>query len=71
MIYKIEFDPSVGAWMVKLQRFWFFWVPTCENKKPRLFANYAEAEKWVKEVGLDNVYRNWAERPDLYGPQYR
>ena len=60
MIYKIEFDPRVGSWMVKLQRFYLFWVPVCEDKKPRLFANYTKAADWVKEVGLDNVYRNWA-----------
>ena len=71
MIYKIEFDPRVGSWMVKLQRFWFFWMPVCEEGHARLFANYNDAAKWVEDVGLAQVYRNWADRPDLYGPQYR
>ena len=71
MIYKIEFNPRMSAWTVSLQRYWMLWQVVRDGDGVRTFANYADAAKWVEDVGLDNVYRNWADRPDLYGPQYR
>ena len=71
MIYKIEFDPRMSAWTINLQRYWFFWQPVRDGDAVRTFANYTNVEKWVEDVGLDNVYRNWADRPDICGPQYR
>ena len=63
MIYKIEFDPKLGSWLVKIQKFVIFWVPACEDGDPLRFANYGKACAWVKAVGLDAVYRNHADAP--------
>ena len=49
----------------------FSFVEVLAECPTHLKATPEQAEKWVEDVGLDNVYRNWAERPDLYGPQYR
>ena len=63
MIYKIEFDPKLGSWLVKIQKFMILWVSACEDGEPLRFSNYSKAQEWVRAVGLDAVYRNYADVP--------
>ena len=68
MIYRIVFCPKIGAWQVQFQRFYFFWVSACAEGKPRTFSNYNMAVAYIKSMGIDTVYRDWADRPPLgYG----
>lgn len=70
-MFRIHFEPKGGFWCVQFERMGFFWVtvrvpseapPAPNNKgKPALevlrFKSYEEAEAYVREKGLDFIYR--------------
>ena len=57
-MYRIVFDPRYSKFIVQLLSMGgWFWV-TCKdgNKTAWRFDNYALAEKWVKDLGIDTAY---------------
>lgn len=55
-MYKIDFSPEKCVWEIKLSKFFgLIWI-TLKHKE---FDNIVAAEGYVKEVGLDTVYRNY------------
>ena len=68
MIYRIVFCPKIGAWQVQFQRFYFFWVSVREQGKLRTFSNYNMASAYIKSMGIDIAYKDWATRPALGYP---
>lgn len=72
MIYRIIFNPDTASWQVELQRLGFLWKPVMTKVntgepllEPRRFDNYELAASFVKEKGIDKVYRNWGSRPTV------
>lgn len=57
-MFKIEFDPKTARWQIKIQQYGFLWT-TIETQE--VFDNYAQAERYVEQVGLRNCYRNYRE----------
>jgi hypothetical protein len=77
-MYRIVFDTQRAAWIIQLQTIPLWWrtIMLPKGGEPRAFHNHAEAVKYVEDVGLDKVYKNWADRPSVsadgyYQPQHR
>lgn len=70
MIYKIEFIAKLGAWQLKINKYWFFWdvVKVDSDSGKNTFTTYADVIRYVRLVGLDPVYRNYADVPSVGYP---
>lgn len=60
-MYRIVFDPRSAAWIIQLQEWGFIWRTIQAAEKLRMFAEYDQAAAYVLQVGLDKVYRNYAD----------
>lgn len=57
ILYKIVINPTTGKWVLQLQVFGFFW----QQIGKETFDCYAAAREAADELGLDKVYRNYAD----------
>jgi hypothetical protein len=73
-MYRIEFDTNAAAWIIQLQTLPFLWRTIRKGESVHLFPNYEAAVDYVETVGLNKVYRNYADRPSAavqsYHPSY-
>lgn len=65
-MYRVKFDAKIGAWLVQLNRFYFLWESIEDKGEVMTWVNFEAAMKHVKSIGLDRVYRNYA---DSYSQQ--
>lgn len=56
-MYKIKFDTEKALWIVQLQSMGFLWKAVVGKE----FKTFDEADTWVRAVGIDKVYRNYAD----------
>lgn len=54
-MYRIVFDTQKCAWIIQLLRYQILW----STLKDQAFGDYESAAKYVRSIGLDNVYRNY------------
>jgi hypothetical protein len=59
-MYRISFETNSSRWIIQLQKFGFLWVPLRELGKTQSWPDYDTAASYVEKVGLDKVYRNYA-----------
>lgn len=55
-MFRIVFDPEVSMFVVQLSFYGLYWRTCKEQGKPRRFNTYAEACKWVSDIGLCEAY---------------
>lgn len=55
-MYRIIFNTHNCVWVIQLVKFGFVWT----TLKGQEFADYDTAVGYVKTVGLDKVYRDYA-----------
>lgn len=56
-MFRIHFDPSVSMFVVQLS-FYGLWWRTCRDKEGiRQFPTWADACKWVSDIGLADAYK--------------
>lgn len=54
-MYRIEMNASEARWVVKMSHCVVLW----KQIGTLSFENYNEARKWVDQLGLDNIYRDY------------
>jgi hypothetical protein len=75
-MYRIHFDPTVSKFVVQMLIWGLFWE-TCMKvhddqdgphtvKLPRQFHTYADACKWVSDIGLADAYEVQQPKRTLY-----
>lgn len=67
-MYKIEFDPSFGKFVIEILKHSFIWKRVHEDlvdpplpqasKKLLTFDTFSEAESYVSRIGLDKLYQD-------------
>ncbi len=60
-MFKIEFDPRIGAFVVAVIKWGFVWqrVADAENQdRPLEFRTYDTACQYVQAIGLDKLYQD-------------
>lgn len=67
-MYRIIFNPKLGAWQIQLKNGLLFWAIICVPSdepvtKEGTFSTYDEAAAFVEEKGLSKVYKDWNDRP--------
>jgi hypothetical protein len=55
-MYKIQFDPTQGRWIILVQNFWPFWRRVKTMGDDKSFVTLADAEAYVQRVGLSQMY---------------
>ena len=55
-MYRIVFEPTTARWLVQILSFHLFWRTV---KTESEFKVFQEAQTFVNDVGLANVYRNY------------
>lgn len=60
-MYRIIFNPKTAKWEIHLSFMVIFWRRVTGEE----FDNFGEAQKRCYELGLDQVYKCWNERPGL------
>lgn len=63
-MYRIEFDPAVGMFIIQVLRYGMIWV-TVNGKQgdepiatPFRFNKFSTAQAHVSQIGLDKLYEN-------------
>ena len=61
-MFRIWFDKQSGMFVIQVLQFYAFWTTVnmelLEGQtKPRRFASFTEADKWVETVGLRNALK--------------
>ena len=56
-MYRIVFNTEKCVWEIQISKFHGLYWATLKNKK---FDNLDEATAFVKQTGIDKVYRNYA-----------
>ena len=72
-MYRIHFDPAVSKFVVQMLIWGLFWE-TCRQRPeggepvalPRQFDTYADACKWVSDIGLADAYEVQQPKRTLY-----
>lgn len=58
-MFKIEFDPKLGAFIILIQRFaGLHWARVHREGKPASFSTYDEAAKHAEAIGLTTLYQD-------------
>jgi len=55
-VFKIEFNPRLCLWEIKIQRWIFFWITVKPGN--RTLDCYDKAVSYAAELGLGKVYKN-------------
>lgn len=61
-MYRIIFNPRTAQWEIHLQHLVIFW----RRVVGETFDNFEAAQKRCFELGLDQVYKCWNNRPSLF-----
>lgn len=58
-LFRIHFDPATSCFIVQMLAWGFFWRTCCDGSAAvrQTFDTYAQAQEWVKSIGLDKAYR--------------
>jgi hypothetical protein len=60
-MYRIIFNPKTAKWEIHLSFMVIFWRRVTGEE----FDNFGDAQKRCYELGLDQVYKCWNDRPSL------
>lgn len=61
-MYRIIFNPKTAKWEIHLSFMVIFWRRVTGEE----FDNFGDAQKRCYELGLDQVYKCWNDRPGLF-----
>ena len=63
-MYRLVFNPKSAAWNIQIQVFYVFWSTI---KTSTELGTHDQAISYIKSIGLDKVYRNYRDAPQV-GP---